>query len=240
LTAEGRLEFLEALPVVVPQARTIDEVRAVLYNQTATGPEELYLMYRGLGWTEDIDRLAVYSLRVDLTILHSGLVGGEYIKTAGHYHPERYAEIYQVLSGRAHYLLQKPTGADLLGTLEDVVVVEAGPGDLLYVPPGYGHVTINPDSERLVMVNVVDATFASVYGPYRARHGAAYYEVREQGQPYWIGNEHYPGSPRPRLGRVTRPQDLGLVSGEPLYSQVVRAPRSLAFLSQPPGDGPRP
>lgn len=239
LTSTGRLDFLGGLPVVRPRARTIDDMRAVLYNQTAADPEELYLMYRGLGWPEDIDRLSAYSLRFDLTILSCGLVGGEYVKTAGHYHPERYAELYQVLVGRAHFLLQRPVKDDPSEAVEDVVVVEAGPGELLYVPPNYGHVTINPSREPLVTVNVVDATFDSMYDPYRARRGAAYYEIDDRGNSYWVANEHYSGPP-PRLGRVTQPADLGLAGDEPLYGQLVRGPRALAFLSQPPGDGPRP
>ncbi len=238
LTPLGRLDFGRALPSVAPQPRTLEEMRPVLYNQTATGPEELYLMYRGVGWPEDTRRHSGYGLRFDVTVLVPGLVGGEYVKTAGHYHPGRYPELYQVAWGRAHYLLQKPVAAGPAGALADVVIVEAGPGDTLYVPPGYGHVTINPGPEPLAMVNVVDATFVSAYGPYRKRHGAAYYEVDERGQPYFVANDHYPDPPEPRLAGPTRPEDLGLQAGEPLYGQLTRNPGAFAFLSAPPGDWP--
>lgn len=260
LTPAGRIEFLGGLPVVAPQVRTIDEIRSVLYNQTATGPDELYFMYRGLGWPEDVARFDAYSLRFDLTVLVPGLVGGEYVKTAGHYHPPlpaaagvvegahpgaeapawTYPELYQVLSGRAHYLLQLPARDGKDGALSDVVVVEAGPGDALYVPPGYGHVTINPGPEPLVMINVVDAAFASLYGPYRERHGAAYYEIEEDGRAYFVPNDHYADPPEPRLAGPTDLGDLGLRADEPLYLQLARDPRAFAFLSQPPADGPVP
>ncbi|MEW6032383.1 MAG: glucose-6-phosphate isomerase family protein [Bacillota bacterium] len=307
----GRVDFLEGLPRVEPQPRTLDQMRSVLYNQTATGPTVLYYMYRGLGWPEDRERISGYDLRYDLTVLVPGLVGGEYVKTAGHYHPpvgqsdagaarsgaerarsgaerarsgaerapsgaerapsgaERapsgaevsgsgagvtrcgdgdggaeglltYPELYQVLSGRAHYLLQKPAAGGPAGAIEDAVIVEAGPGDALYVPPGYGHVTINPGPDPLVMVNVVYAGFTSVYGPYRERHGAVYYEIEENGQGYFVPNDHYPDPPEPRLGRPTDLGVLGLRAGEPLYAQLVARPRAFAFLSRPPGDGPIP
>jgi len=262
LDESGSLVFEEGLPPVKPQVRTLEEMRVVLYNQTAIEPGELYYMYRNVGRPEDIERCWAQSLRFDVTVLVPGLVGGELVKTAGHYHPEvgagdgkdglagaaggrtgdaaglTYPELYQVVSGRAHYLLQKPAPGDG-GSLADVVIVDCGPGDALYVPPGYGHVTINPGSEHLVMVNVVDGSFSSVYGPYRERHGAAYYEIQEHEESYFIANDHYPDPPEPRLARPTGLDALGLRPGVPLYRQLAEDPGAFSFLSHPPGDGPR-
>lgn len=248
VAATGRLEFGDGLPVVSPQVRTLNDVRSVLYNQTATSPEELYYMYRGVGYPEDVVRFVSHSLRFDITVLVPGLVGGEYVKTAGHYHPPvddgsgdlTYPEIYQVLYGQAHYLLQKPGPSGPRGALADVVVVEAGPGECLYVPPNYGHVTINVGPSPLVMVNVVDSGFTSLYGPYRERHGAAYYEIEGDERSYLVVNDHYPDPPEPRLAPPTRLEGLGLVPGEPVYRQLARDPLSFAFLSRPSSDGPVP
>jgi len=255
------LDFGPELEPVRPQARTLPEMRPVLYNQTATAPVELYWMYRAVGRPRDRDRLAGQSLRFDVTVLAPGLVGGEYVKTAGHYHAplepgttagkgvpaasleprgRTYPELYQVLHGLAHYLLQRPAASGPPGTLDDVVVVEAGPGDCLYVPPGYGHVTINRGPGPLVMANVVEATFVSVYEPYRRRRGAAYYEVEEDGRGFFVPNGHYPSPPEPRLGRTTRLEDLGLEEGVPLYAQLTRDPSAFGFLVRPETDGPLP
>ncbi len=239
LEPSGRLEFHNGLPSVTPAVRTLDDMRPVLYNQTASGPAELYLMYRGVGWGDDVARYSKASLRYDVTVLVPGLIGGEYVKTTGHYHPGRFPELYQVLSGRAHFLVQKSV-PDADAAISDVAVIEAGMGEALYVPPGYGHVTINPGPEPMAMANVVDTGFNSVYGPYRERHGAAYYEIVERGQPYFVANGRYPDLPEPRLARPTRLEDLGLGGGEPLYAQLAADPRAFAFLSQPPGDGPVP
>jgi glucose-6-phosphate isomerase, archaeal len=46
-----------------------------------------------------------------------------------------------VLEGKAHFLLQKKTLADL-------VLVLATTGDIVLISPGYGHVTINPATGR--------------------------------------------------------------------------------------------
>jgi glucose-6-phosphate isomerase len=69
-------------------------------------------------------------------------LGGEYVKTKGHHHPENpagtgYPELYEVLDGTAHFQLQTKA-------LDDVVLIEVHKGDIIAIPPGYGHVTINP------------------------------------------------------------------------------------------------
>ena len=70
------------------------------------------------------------------------------------YHPENpsgtgYPELYEVIEGVAHVLLRKKT-------LEHIVLVKAAKGDIVIIPPGYGHVTINPSQEEtLIMANLV-------------------------------------------------------------------------------------
>ncbi|NYT16929.1 MAG: glucose-6-phosphate isomerase, partial [Methanomicrobiales archaeon] len=81
-----------------------------------------------------------------------------------------YPEIYEVLEGRAHYLLQKKD-------LSDIIMVHAEKSDIVVVPPGYGHVTINPGTSDLVMANLVSSSFTSEYGDYERLRGGAYYEL---------------------------------------------------------------
>jgi glucose-6-phosphate isomerase, archaeal len=94
------------------------------------------------------------------------------VKTKGHYHPENaagigYPELYEVIEGVAHFLLQKKT-------LDHIALVKAVKGDIVIIPPGYGHVTINPSrDETLMMANLVSTAFVSEYAFYETRHGAA-------------------------------------------------------------------
>jgi oxalate decarboxylase/phosphoglucose isomerase-like protein (cupin superfamily) len=82
------------------------------------------------------------------------------VKTKGHYHPENsagigYPELYEVIEGVAHVLLQKKT-------LDHIALAKATNSDLVIIPPGYGHVTINPSrAETLVMANLVSTAFNS-------------------------------------------------------------------------------
>ncbi len=233
-----RLGFDGGLEAVTPQARTLDELRPVLYNQTAVGPDAVYLMYRGVGWPEDRERAARRGLRFDLTVVTGELLGGEYARTFGHYHPpmpgsdRTYPELYQVIHGTAHCLLQRLRPD---GEAAEVVVVMAGPGELVLIPPGYGHLTINPGPGPLVMANWVAAGFRSDYEAVRSRRGFAYYEVEHDGRGYFVPNDHYTALPPPRIGAVLPPGRLMLQPGDPVYR--CQADR-LAFLVDPAAELP--
>lgn len=161
-----------------PSVRSIEDLRPVLADPDcrATGP--LYAMYRDLARTPEERRwLAGHALRYDITVISPRDLCGEKAKTKGHHHPANasgtgYPEIYQVIDGCAHYLLQRRD-------LSDAVLVQAGEGDLVLVPPFYGHVTINNGPVDLVMANLVSSRFESEYGDYESRRGAAYYEFSD-------------------------------------------------------------
>jgi glucose-6-phosphate isomerase len=137
-------------------------------------------------------------------------------KTKGHYHPENlagtgYPELYDVLDGTAHFLLQTTA-------LDDVVLIEAQQGDIMVIPPGYGHVTINPTPDQtLAMANLVSTAFSSDYRWYETMHGAAYYELTGGGV---LKNPAYPGVPPVRRVRNiwSMLSDLGI--GDTLYDFV--------------------
>ena len=68
----------------------------------------------------------------------------------------------------AHYLLQSVA-------LDDAVLISATAGDLVIIPPGYGHVSINSSADTtLSMANIVSTAFESEYGEYEKQHGAAW------------------------------------------------------------------
>ena len=96
-----------------PSVRTLNDMQCVLANPDQSGDTPLYFMYRDLALTaEDRAYLNEQNLRFDITVIPPGTVGGEYVKTKGHYHPISpsgigYPELYQVLAGEALYHLQR-------------------------------------------------------------------------------------------------------------------------------------
>ncbi|OPY37017.1 MAG: Glucose-6-phosphate isomerase [Methanoregula sp. PtaU1.Bin051] len=212
-----------------PSVRTTEEMRLVLADPSCACSEPLYFMYRDLAKNDaDWRWLHERNLRYDLTVIPPRDLCGECVKTKGHYHPENprgvgYPEIYEVLEGEAHYLLQtrKP---------DDVVLLSASAGDVVIIPPGYGHVSINPSQDAtLVMANIVSTAFTSEYGAYETLHGAAYYEMTD-GE--LVKN--------PRYGKVPPVRRIPAASGHgphrfcrgPIYDLVGNGD-ALLFLNEP-------
>ena len=162
------------LPLNNPDIRSGAEIRSVLADPSCICEGPLYEMYRGVCRnSSDKEWLNSQQIRYDVTRIPPRTICREWIKTKGHYHPLSpdglaYPEIYEVLEGAAYYMLQKRD-------LSDIVLVRAEKGDLILIPPGYGHITINPAGETLTMANLVSSAFESQYQPYEEMKGGAYY-----------------------------------------------------------------
>ena len=209
-----------------PQIRTIGQMQTVLAAAGCTASGPLYFMYRNLARTAgDREWLAANRIRFDYTVIPPMTICGEFAKTKGHYHPTApdgtgYPELYQVTSGQAEYLLQTRDATD-------VCVVRAGPGDAVLVPPGYGHVTINPADTELCMVNLVSDAFASEYAAYVDHRGAAYYHCTDG----WQKNPRYPGAGEIAFHDAPEFPEAGIVHGHEIYGLI--GGDSLEFLNHP-------
>lgn len=217
-------------PLPEPAVRTAEDLRGVLANPgcTCTGP--VYYMYRDVARSsEDRSWLAAQQLRFDITVIPPRELCGEYNKTKGHYHPADpsgtgYPEIYEVLAGEAHYLIQNHD-------CSDVVMIAACAGEIVVVPPGYGHVTINPTlSTILKMANIVSSRFSSNYSGYEAQNGAAFFEWIKEG---FVKNPTYRNLPDLRLVRAQRPADVKDAIPDPLYNLIEHHAPVLDFLNRP-------
>jgi glucose-6-phosphate isomerase len=227
-----------------PVVRTLEEMRDVIYDKrfltSASMDMALYYMFRDVSMDEeDANKIKERGLRYDVTIIPSGTLGSEFVKTMGHYHPYpsgsklTYPEIYEVLEGEAHYLLQKLEEERGIETITDVVVVNAKKGDKVVIPPNYGHVTINPSEATLKMANWVARTFSSVYEPIKRRGGAAYFELTT-GE--FIKNGTYDTVPGIRFLKPsdTWVKELILSKEDGMY-ELLKEPEKLDFLINPAG-----
>ena len=193
---------------------------------------KLYYMYRDLWKKGDKEKIRENSLRYDITIIPPRNIGKEYVKTKGHYHPESspgitYPELYEVMEGKAHYLLQKRSSK---GILEDVFLVEANEGEKALIPPNYGHITINPDPDKsLKMSNWVDRSFDSIYEDILELGGGGYFELTS-GE--FIKNENYDQVPELRKVKATEIPELGIESGKDMY-EIIENPEDLELLKEP-------
>ncbi|MCL6473251.1 MAG: glucose-6-phosphate isomerase [Firmicutes bacterium] len=230
---DARLVFKDDLPAVEPDIRHLQDFKEVLApDSPLTGPEDAYFMYRDVGFPKDKEMFRQKNYRYDITTLQAGVVGRELLKTVGHYHPlvpgtnVTYPEVYEVISGRAHYLCQKVDGNRVL----DFFVVEALPGQKVVIPPGYGHITINPEDEPLVMSNVTADGFKSIYKPLEDLHGGAFYELANF---TWVQNKNYIIETTPMWAQANEVPDFGLTESVPLYVSITQNPEKFDYLVNP-------
>ena len=212
----------------------LHDMDVVIYDTTwleATANFELYYMYRNMYKTKaESDIIGKHNLRYDITVIPPNMLGQEYVKTAGHYHPTvpgtdmSYTEVYHVIEGEATYLLQKTDN----GKVTDVVVIKAQAGDNVIVPPNYGHITINASDKTLKMANWVCGEFTSIYEPIRKLSGGAYY-LLDTG---FIQNPKYDNVPPIRYLEPTNYPEFGFVKGEDMYGLVDDIDK-LKFLTSP-------
>ena len=219
---------------VEPQIRMLYDIKEVINDRqwlSKTENSELYYMYRDLYLSRnDKGKLLEQGLRYDITIMPPRMLGKEYIKTAGHFHPSApgalitYPELYEVLEGEAIYLLQKKD-------LSDVIAIYAVEGDKIIVPPDYGHITINRSNKTLKMSNFVARNFTSIYEPYKQNGGGAYLYTIDG----FIKNHCY--TKMADLRKVETPdgtylRGLGLSKGKEMYP-ILREIGRLDYLVNP-------
>jgi len=218
--------------LVPPSVRRLGDLVPVLSHPEAVEDPErpAYFMYRGVHLPEHEPLFEEAGLRFDITVIPPRVLGEEYIKTKGHYHSRapdglNYPEVYQVLQGKAVLLLQRP--GDDPSEVEDLIAVRAFPGDAVVVPPGYGHVTINPCRETLVMANLVASECRSDYRPFVKLRGASFHLTTSG----FVRNRLYSKSPPPRVVDARAP--LGFDGPLSIYELFVRRPGAWTFLTRP-------
>lgn len=160
-------------------------------NPEASGPEVHYYMIRG------------GSEKKNITVWESGTVGGEYIKTYGHYHITNFSETYWILEGEGLLLLQKrqkdENGNNIDDSVETFQVIKIKKGDEIQIPALCGHLVVNTGKTWLVTsddspVNLDDSASMPEHADYEAvkkMKGFAYYVVEKDGVPTLVKNENY-------------------------------------------------
>ncbi|MDP8012489.1 MAG: glucose-6-phosphate isomerase family protein [Nanoarchaeota archaeon] len=170
---------------VESSVRRLNEMKNVLFNKNfinrGNQNDILYYMFRGTGYGKNSPVFDAHTIRYDITVIMPYDLGGEFNKTEGHYHPIAegklsFAEIYEILSGEATYLLQKDNGDGSF----DVKVVSAKAGDRVIMPPNYGHISINTGEEPLIEANLVNSTFQADYKSIAKMGGGALYFMRNR------------------------------------------------------------
>ena len=184
--------------------RTNEKMKEVLMNPNDIAPEIHYRMIRGDG-----------KEKKNITIWETGTVGGEYIKTYGHYHIIDFSETYWILEGEGILLLQKRqkdgNSNNIDEKIEDFRALIVKKGDKIVIPSFYGHLVVNTGKTWLVTsddspVNLNDSASMPQHADYEAvkkMRGFAYYVVEKEGIPTLVKNENYSFVPEAKISELS-------------------------------------
>ena len=144
-----------------------------------------------------------------------------------------YPEVYEVLSGRAWWLVQLPQKNNPKA-IEEIYLAEAWEGEKVLIPPDFGFASINPDGRELIMANWVSSEFENDYEIFKNLRGAAYYllESADGDSVEFEKNSYYEKTPEIIKLRPREIPELGLIRRVPLY-QAIKEHKNLEFLTKP-------
>ncbi len=216
--------------------RKLDSLRESLREPDCDGPENVYAIMMDVGRRQDLPAMEERMLLYGVVTYAAGRLGHEPIRSQGHIHKVSAhcgwstPEVYEIWTGRAVIYMQE-RGEDQPGRC---YAVEAGPGDVVIVPPFWVHATVSADPcQPLTFGAWCDRDYGFVYDQVRGHGGIAWFPLlREDGTLAWERNPAYQES---RL-IVKPPEDyaaLGLEKGKPIYRQFREEPDRFLFVSDP-------
>lgn len=179
-------KYLKTKRKIETETRHLNDMRRVLYDRPWAKKAKnfgVYHMFRGVKKNRGI--------RYDITAILPKMLGREFPKTKGHFHPGNVFEIYKILDGNSIFLFQKM----VKNAIKDVFAVKAKRGEFVSIPPGYEHIKINPSKKRLILANWIPETAKSDYSHLEKKEGACYYYTRKG----WIRNKNYKKIPELRF-----------------------------------------
>lgn len=178
--------------------RTHEAMKPVLMRPDAPGPSTHYYMIRG---GKD---------QRNVTVWEPGTVGGEYIKTFGHYHIGDLDETYWFVHGEGVMLMQKLVDPTDPGDVELFKAIRVKAGDEIYIPSGHGHLVANVGDTYMVTIDNSPVDFSerdpvslpghADYSLVEKMRGFAYYVVDHEGTPALVKNPAYKSVVQEELG----------------------------------------
>lgn len=243
-TEEQVLRFEDGLTCAGSSAKTVGQMRGLFREETHIDEDEpAYGAYRDIVFEKDRHAFEKQDTRYDITAIRAGTVNGEFKKTSGHFHgfipgtAYPYPEVYEVLQGRAAFILQKSVNSHLDEELQidDVRIVVVNEGESIAIPPFYGHGSVNIGDEMLLFSNLAVCSCPLDYDSVKNRRGLAYYLVEADNEDRFeaIPNPNYSRLPEAKIVRPRENTEVGITFGKSSYRSYVENPAAYDFLNHP-------
>ncbi|HII38632.1 TPA: hypothetical protein HA318_01345 [Candidatus Micrarchaeota archaeon] len=216
--------------------RTVGEMRSVMLSPQAALSDSsvCYRVFRRVERPADRKAFAENDCSYDVTVLERCFLGPERNKTMGHYHSIAsngltYPEVYEVLYGEAHFVLQRRS-APSSREVSETLFVTAKQGEKVVVEPRWGHAVINASHEPLVLASLDCMLNESDYAAYLEKHGAAYYKF---GANNLLPNKHYHKLPPLHIFPASSLKPVPKIGEANLYADYTTHPQRYSFLKNP-------
>ena len=191
--------------------------------------KHLYYIYRNSCLENDLPVFLNNGLSYDITLLFPGRLGNEPMRTIGHIHKpirgSRPSEIYQVLSGKALFLLH-----DIKS--DTIYRIYRNSGQKIVIPGNCAHITINASLNKpLLLANIFsNAKNASDYRFFKKTNGPSWYPVIKKNKIFFSKN--ILGGKSTMIAPISKKISMpkGVKNNFPLYREFVNNPDKFTFL----------
>lgn len=218
-----------------PELRTLDSIRPSLMDPGCSGPEIVYCIAMDVALEEDRLELEKRHLLYGVVTYAKGSLGKEPIRSQGHIHAvsascgSSTCEVYEIWEGRACIYMQE-SGSDNAGCC---YAVYGNAGDVIIVPPGWVHATINACPDRPMTFGAwCIRDYGFDYRDVRRHGGIAFFPLVGENGLVWTENGRYSS------GRLIEKEardyaDFGLSKGVPIYTQYREDHDRFRFVTNP-------
>ncbi len=226
------LQFGPGIEHPVGEIRTLAQVRPMLEDRRADGPEHLYSIYMDIYRDEDGPALRAQDILYGSVIYNHGTVGHERLRSQGHVHSDkpgtglRYSEVYDFWSGHGLVYLQKECGP----TVSRAFLVHVSAGDKLVIPFGWVHLVVTLGDDVLSFGAWCARRNTFEYACLQALGGPAHF-VQADGSV--LTNPRYRSVAEVRDATPADFPDLGIPRDRPIYTSWRERPALYDFMASP-------
>lgn len=218
------------------ERRQLNAIRSSLRDPHCEGPDTVYAIAMDVGELRHQALLKQQHLLYGCVAYAAGRLGTEPIRSQGHVHKQSprngwsTPELYEIWQGTGVILMQESDSDDP----GRCFAVEAGPGAVVLVPPGWAHATISADPRQpLVFGAWCDRAYGFVYDGVRAHGGLAHFPQLTGDHLTWTANQHYPIRRELVVKSPRIYHELGLEPGLPIYRQWAADPERFRWVPDP-------
>lgn len=216
--------------------RMLDDIRKSLQDPFCKGPNIVYSIAMDVGKNEHRNLLEQLHLLYGVVTYAAGRLGNEPIRSQGHIHKvSSYCgmstpEVYEIWQGKAVIYMQE-SAKDNPGRC---FAVEAMPGEVVIVPPGWAHATISADpSQPLTFGAWCDRDYGFDYEDVRAHKGLSWFPILDdKGSLNWQRNENYRESEL-IIKSPEKYENLGIVKDKSIYESFEEDPQRFLYVPRP-------